>query len=108
MSPTPLVCLAWLQAAPGAGSSIFSFAPILLMFALAWFLLIRPVQKQRREQEAMRSALKSGDAILTSGGLYGTIVRVKDDRVVVRISDRVNCEVAKSAVVSVVEPREGH
>lgn len=81
--------------------------PLVLMMALAWVLLIRPAQKQRKEQEAMRSALKSGDEVLTVGGVYGTVTKLRDDRVHVRIAEGVQIELARSAVSSVVSPREG-
>jgi preprotein translocase subunit YajC len=104
-APAPPL-LALLQAPSGPGSLIGSFLPIVLVFGLAWFLLIRPAQQQRREQETMRSALRAGDPVLTSGGVYGTVVRVKDDRVVLRVSEGVNLDVAKSAVVSVLDAKE--
>lgn len=95
------------QAAPASPGSGFSFLPIVLMFVLAWFLLIRPVQKQRKEQEAMRGALKSGDAVVTAGGLHGVVTKVRDDRLVVRIADGVQVEVSKSAIAGVVSPKDG-
>jgi len=106
MAPSIPPFLALVQAQPGAGSLVGSFLPIVLVFVLAWFLLIRPAQQQRREQEAMRSALRAGDAVRTAGGIFGTVVRVKDDRIVLRVSEGVNIDVATSAVVSVIDAKE--
>jgi preprotein translocase subunit YajC len=80
--------------------------PLILMMGLAWVLLIRPAQRQRKEQEQMRSALKSGDEVLTIGGIFGTVTKLRDDRVHVRIAEGVQIELARSAVSSVVAPRE--
>ena len=100
----PLACLL-LQAAPGS-SSLGTLIPMVGMFVLAYFLLIRPVQKQRKEQQSMRDALKAGDEVLTSGGLYGTVTKLRDNRVHLRVSDGVQVEVARVAVVEIVPRKE--
>lgn len=91
------------QAQP-QGGLMFSFAPLLFMIVIFYFLLIRPQQKKQKEHQSMLSQLKKGDRILTSGGLYGLIERVKDDgTLVIKIADNVKVEFAKSAVASVVK-----
>jgi preprotein translocase subunit YajC len=95
-------CLLLQADAPSIFSS--SLIPFALVFVLMYFLLVRPVQKQRKEQSAMRDALKAGDHVLTSGGLYGTVKRVRDDRLSLRVADNVDVEIARTAVVSVIAP----
>ena len=103
-----MLALALLQAQPASevGGGIVTFVPLVLMMGLAWMLLIRPVQKQRKEQEQMRSELKAGDEVLTSGGIYGIVTKLRDDRVHVRVAEGVQVELARSAVASVVSAKE--
>ena len=101
----PAPCFAF-QAATGASPLTGTIIPMVLMFGLAYLLLIRPIQKQRKEQQAMREALKAGDEVLTTGGLYGTISKLRDNRVHLRVADGVSVEVARAAVVEVVPRKE--
>jgi len=83
----------------GPGGGLTAFIPLLLMFAVFYFLLIRPQQKKQREHKEMLESLKTGDQIVTSGGLYGTIVGFgEDNRVKVRIADNVKVDIARSAI----------
>ncbi len=98
---------AWAQAgaAPNVNPTIamlVQFGPILLIFVIMYFLLIRPQQTQQKKMQAMLKALKKGDRVVTSGGILGTVVGVDDARVVLRVTDDVKLEFLKSAVVSVV------
>lgn len=77
---------------------LVSLFPIAAIFAIFYFLLIRPQQKQQKEHEKMLENLKKGDRILTTGGLYGTIVGLKDKDLEVRFSQTVTLQVARSAV----------
>ena len=86
------------QAAPGGG--IAQFLPLILLFAGMWFLIIAPQRKRQKAHEKMLTELKSGDEIITSGGLYGTITNVKDDCFVLRIADNVKVELSKQSVGS--------
>jgi preprotein translocase subunit YajC len=89
------------------GPSLFtSFIPILLLFVIFYFLLIRPQQKKQRQHQNMVSSLRRGDKIVTNGGVYGTVVDVKDHIVVLRIAEDVKIELIKSAVATVIEKRE--
>ena len=74
-----------------------------LLFAAMWFLMIAPQRKKQKQHEAMLKALGNGDEVVTSGGIFGTIVAVKDDRFIVRIADTTKIEVGKSFVSSVVK-----
>ncbi|MGJ8639436.1 MAG: preprotein translocase subunit YajC [Opitutaceae bacterium] len=86
------------EAAPGGG--LGSLLPIALLFVGMWFLVIAPQRKRQKAHDAMLAALASGDEIVTSGGIYGTITNVKDDRFVVRIADGTKIELGKSFVAS--------
>ena len=92
----------------GAGPSPFSMLlPILGMLLIFYFLMIRPQQKRQKEIQKMLGAIKKGDRILTASGLYGTVVGVKDDVVVLQIADNVKVEMVKSAVTGVVSQGSG-
>src|SRR5687768_4519967 len=103
----PFACLL-LQTPPGPSSPspLGTIIPMVGMVILAYVLLIRPVQKQRKEQQSMRDALKAGDEVLTSGGLYGTVTKLREGRVSLRVSDGVQVEVARVAVVEIVPRKE--
>ncbi len=85
-------------------NSILGFLPLIRIFAIFYFLLILPMQRQKKNQQKMLSALKSGDAVLTSGGMVGTIVSIgDDDTVVLRVKpDNVKILVVRSAVSSLL------
>ena len=87
---------------PQGGSpfgSISALVPLALMFAVFYFLLIRPQQKQRREKDKMLADLKKGDKVITQGGLLGTIMGLSDNSVTLRIADQVKVECLRSAIV---------
>ena len=88
--------------APGQGSAFPQLIFFGLMFAAMYFLLIAPQRKKQKEHEKMLAALQTGDEVVTSGGIYGQITNVKDDRFVVRIADNTKIEVGKSFVHAVV------
>jgi len=87
----------------GQGFSLMSVLPIILIFVVFYFLLIRPQQKQRKEHQNLLSNLKVGDNVLTSGGIYGRITGIKDDRVTVEISDKVRVKVSRGHIAGVVK-----
>ena len=94
--------LAQAQPAPQPGGGLISLLPMLLIFAAFWFLIIAPQRKKQKQHQKMITELTSGAEVLTSGGLYGTITNVKDDRFVLKIADNVKVEVAKSSVATVL------
>ena len=65
--------------------------------------MIRPMRKSQHDTETMREELKNGDRVLTTGGIYGTVVSVHDDLIQLRVADSVKVQVAKSAVTQLVE-----
>jgi preprotein translocase subunit YajC len=86
----------------GAGPSPVSMLlPIVGMLAIFYFLLIRPQQKRQKEMQKMIGALKKGDRVVTASGLYGTVVGMRDDVVVLKIAENVKVEMLKSAVTGV-------
>lgn len=87
------------------GSGLTMLVPLLLIFGVYYFLLIRPQQKKTKELEAKRNSLKSGDKVITSGGLYGKVSHLKEDGniVVLVISEGVKVEFSKTAIVHVVD-----
>ncbi|HVU23454.1 MAG TPA: preprotein translocase subunit YajC [Opitutus sp.] len=94
--------LAQQSAAPAAGAGWTQLVFFGLLFAAMYFLMIAPQRKKQKEHEKMLAALGTGDDVLTSGGIYGTITNVKDDRFVVRIADNTKIEIGKSFVSAVV------
>ena len=95
-------------AAGGAASAITSFVPLILIFAIMYFLLIRPQQKKLKDHQALISALRRGDMVVTAGGILGKVTKVKDDgnEVEVEIATGVNVRVLKSTITSVISKTE--
>lgn len=82
----------------GAGALLTQMAPILLMFGIFYLLLIRPQQKKAAEHRQMLDALKEGDAVVTSGGIHGRVVKTDGEELVVEIADKVRVRVNRSAI----------
>lgn len=91
-------------AAPAAGGGMMMLLFWGLFFAAMWFLLIAPQRKKQKLHQKMLTELKSGDEIITTGGIYGTITNVKEDRFALRIGDGTKIEINK-AFVHAVEKR---
>jgi len=88
------------------GSSWGAFLPLIFILVIFYVLLILPAQRQRKRQKQMLSALKTGDRVVTSGGILGTIVAIKDNIITLRIADQVRVEVLRSAVAG-LQPGTG-
>lgn len=71
----------------GGGNILITLAPFIIMFAVFYFLLIRPQQRKSKVRNSMLSSLKKGDKVTTIGGLHGTILEISDDIVVLRVND---------------------
>jgi len=92
-----------LQAGQAAPSALLQFAPIVLIFGIFYLLLFLPMQKQKKAQAKMLAELKSGDAVVTTGGIMGTITTVDSDTIVLRIKpDNLKLQFARSAVSALV------
>ena len=86
-----------------AGSGIAQFIPLILIFVIFYFFLIRPQQKKIKEHKIMVNSLKRGDQVITSGGIVGTVERLlDDDKIDVTISENVTVQVVKSTVQSLI------
>ena len=99
-------CMAMASSPPGTESTApgwVSLMPILLIFFIFYFILIRPQQKQQKEHQKLVDNLKSGDQVLLGGGIYGTIMDVKDKTVLVKVADNVKLKVLRSAVTQVIK-----
>ena len=77
-----------------------ALVPLLLMFAVFYFILIRPQQQKQKKHREVLQNLKTGDQVITSGGLYGTIVGIDEQKITLRIADNVKVEVGRSFVAS--------
>ncbi|MFT6774105.1 MAG: preprotein translocase subunit YajC [Paracoccaceae bacterium] len=99
---------AYAQAAGGgAMSSLGQFVPLILIFGIFYLFLIRPQQKRAKEHKVMLAALRRGDEVITQGGIYAKVVRVKeDDQVEVQIAEGVKVFVARSTIAAVVSKTE--
>jgi preprotein translocase subunit YajC len=88
------------------GSMIGNLVFILAIFAVMYFLMIRPQRRQQREREAMLAAIKKGDKVLISGGIHGSIVGVEEKTLLVQIADNVKVKVERAAVATVLKEAE--
>ena len=84
---------AYAQAVTQQPSMIASFIPLILIFLIFYFLLIRPQQKKAKEHKLLLETIKRGDEILTSGGIVGKVVKADNDNLTVEISDKVNVKI---------------
>ena len=91
-----------------AGNGLVAFIPLAIIMVIFYVLLIMPAQRRQKKTQSMLSALKTGDKVVTTGGLYGTIVALDGDAIQLRIADQVRVRVARSAVASLqTEGKEG-
>lgn len=93
--------------AGGESSSLMRFAPLFLIFAVFYFLLIRPQQKKMDEHTTMLKALKKGDKVVTGGGIVGTIVKLDDDeQVTIEIAEGVQVKIVRSTIGNLVADKK--
>lgn len=101
-----LISNAWAQAAPAAGADptggLMSMLPIILMFVVLWFLMIRPQMKKAKEHKAMVEAMQKGDEVLTNGGIAGRITKVGENYISLEIAENIEIAVQKGAVTSIL------
>ena len=81
-----------------AGNGLIAFLPLAIIMVIFYVLLILPAQRRQKKTQSMLSELKTGDKVVTTGGLYGTIVALDGDAIQLRIADQVKVKVARSAV----------
>ena len=92
---------AWAQGAD-AGGSLFSLLPLVVIFVLFYFLLIRPQQKRAKQHKEMVAALKKGEEIVTNGGLLGKVTEVSDNFVTVEVSSGLNVRIQRQSISQVM------
>ncbi|MEE8343305.1 MAG: preprotein translocase subunit YajC [Gammaproteobacteria bacterium] len=98
-----LISDAWAQAAPATPSNpLVSFLPLILIFVVFYFLLIRPQSKRAKEQKNMVANLAKGDEVVTSGGLLGKITQVGDNFIVLQVADGVEVKIQKQSVATLM------
>ncbi len=91
------------QGAEGQGNPIAAFAPLIIMFAIFYFLLIRPQQKKAKQHKELLANLKRGDWVMTSGGLYGRITAIQDDILSVDLGNDMVVRVGRSFIAGVTD-----
>lgn len=89
------------MSAAAAPNPIMSFVPMIAIFAIFYFLVIRPQQRQASVLKQMLNDLKTGDRVLTQGGIYGVVAALRGDVVQLKIAENVKVEIARSAITQV-------
>jgi preprotein translocase subunit YajC len=85
---------------PGQGGSpLVGLLPMVAILAIVYFIILRPMKRQQQKVQAFREALKAGDRVVTSGGIYGQITRLSDQSVQLQIADKVRVEVSRNAII---------
>jgi preprotein translocase subunit YajC len=90
----------------GQGSPFGMMVPMLFIFAIFYFMLIRPQQRKEKERKLLINELKTGERVMFSGGILGTVTNVKDNTFIIKVADGVKIEVARGAVSKVLEKGE--
>ena len=102
-----MLAVAFAMAAPqggapgGAPSAFMNFVPLIFMFAIFYFLLIRPQQKKAKEHRALLESLKKGDQVVTAAGIHGKVVAVDDKIVTVEVATGVNVKFSKGYIATI-------
>ncbi len=100
------IAYAMAQPAAGAeqGNPVMAFLPLIIMFAIFYFLLIRPQQKKAKEHRATLAALKKGDRVLTNGGIYGRITGIEGDVLNLELGTNVEIKINRAFVSALADP----
>jgi len=111
-SPNPsnmlnaLLAQAQSPAPTGPGGGFGFFVPFIFIFIIMYFVMFRPQKKRQEQQQKLIASLKTGDRVITNGGIHGLISNVKETTVIVKVADNVKIEMEKSAVTNVVKSAE--
>ena len=89
--------------APGPGGGFGFFVPFIFIFIIMYFMLFRPQKKRQQEQQRLIASLKTGDRVVTNGGIHGLIANVKETTVMLKVADNVKIELEKSAITNVLK-----
>ena len=98
-----MINYAYAQAAAQQPSMLASFIPLILIFLIFYFLLIRPQQKKQKEHKILLDSIQRGDEILSSGGILGKVLKVDNDKLTVEISKGVHVTIIRSTVADVIK-----
>ena len=102
---TVMTAIAWAQGTTqqggGLSGSVLSFVPFILIFVIFYFLLILPQQKRQKKLRAMLDALKKGDKVVTSGGLWGTVTNLGKETVTLQVSDNTKIKIQRDHIARV-------
>ncbi len=90
---------------PGGGIGTF-FVPLIFIFIIMYFVMIRPQKKRQEQQQKLMADLKTGDRVVTNAGIHGLISNVKENTVLVKVADNVKIEMEKSAITTVLKAVE--
>ncbi len=93
-------------AAPGGADFIIQLIPLILIFVIFYFFLIRPQQKKAKEHKTMLEALRRGDQVITQGGLYAKILKVADDHVEAEIAPNIKVKIVKGTIAALMSKTE--
>ncbi len=99
-----LISDAWAQAGGEGGSGLLSLAPLVIIFVLFYFLLIRPQQKRAKQHKEMVASIKKGDDVATNGGLLGKVIDLDDNFVTLEIAKGVNVKVQRPSIAPCYSP----
>ena len=92
-------------AAGPTGGMLGMLLPFILIFVIFYFIIIMPAKKKQKQHQSMLTALKGGERVVTSGGIYGTVTRVLEDRFEIEVDKNTRLQVAKSSISGVIEPQ---
>lgn len=99
--------LTFLAQATGGGQDlkgmVFVFGPFVLIIVVMYYLIFRAQQKETKRKKQLLDAIKTGDRVLTAGGIFGTVANVKDNSLIVKIADNVKVEVTRASISGVVD-----
>jgi len=103
MSTEPMLMMQTAAGQPsGTAAALFQFFPLLLIFVIFYFLMIRPQQRRVKEHQATIAGVKKGDDVITGGGIRGRVTKVSDDEAEVEIANGVRVRVVKSTLTGVI------
>ncbi len=98
------------QAAGGGGgqpSMLTALIPFIFIFVIFYFIIIMPARKKQKMHQSLIASLKGGERIITTGGIYGTVSRVMEDRIEIIVDKNTKLQVTKPSISAVIEPQQG-
>jgi preprotein translocase subunit YajC len=107
MNISDLLILAQAAPAQPPQNLLVSMMPLVFIFIIFYFLLIRPQQKKQKDHEKLVQAVKTGDQVVTNAGIHGTVSNVKDKTLIIKIADNVKVEFDRGAIATVVKSDSG-